>query len=99
MPNHAKKHKKKAIHDMWNARICGVANVSKEMRVAFSLASMADGELHCKCVLLGMSATVRRIAFPPHPSQASCHVWQRRPFLRDSEVATAFFDIAGHFDR
>src|SRR5262245_14881434 len=42
MPNHAKKHRKKAIHDMWNARICGVANVSRDMRVALWLTSMAN---------------------------------------------------------
>src|SRR5262245_54616619 len=44
MPNHAKKHRKKAIHDMWNARICGVANDSREMRVALSFVAMADSQ-------------------------------------------------------
>src|SRR6187397_3063656 len=42
IPNHAKKHRKKAIHDMWNARICGVANASNEIRVALRFSSMAD---------------------------------------------------------
>ena len=42
MPNQAKKQRKKAIHVMWNARICGVENVSSEMRVALLLASIMN---------------------------------------------------------
>jgi hypothetical protein len=42
MPNHAKKQRKNAIHDMWNARICGVENENSAMRVALLLTSMAD---------------------------------------------------------
>jgi len=34
-PNHAKKHRKKANHDMWKARICGVFKLNRSMRVAF----------------------------------------------------------------
>jgi hypothetical protein len=42
MPNQAKKHKKKAIHDMWNARMFGVERLNSAMRVALPSASMAD---------------------------------------------------------
>jgi hypothetical protein len=34
MPNHAKKQRKKAIHDMWKARICGVLKLKKSILVA-----------------------------------------------------------------
>ena len=39
MPNHAKKQRKKAIHDIWNARICGVEKLNKLIREAFALSS------------------------------------------------------------
>ena len=34
MPNHAKKHRKNANHDMWKARICGDLKSNKLIRVA-----------------------------------------------------------------
>jgi hypothetical protein len=34
MPNHPKKHKKKAIHDMWNARIGALEKSARRIRVA-----------------------------------------------------------------
>ena len=34
MPNHAKKHKKKANQLMWNARICGVLRLNSWILVA-----------------------------------------------------------------
>ena len=34
MPNHAKKHRKNANQDMWNARICGVEKLNRSIRVA-----------------------------------------------------------------
>ena len=34
MPNQPKKHRKKANHVMWNARICGVLRLNRLIRVA-----------------------------------------------------------------
>ena len=34
IPNHPKKARKNANHDMWNARICTVFSEKREMRVA-----------------------------------------------------------------
>src|SRR5579872_2414874 len=34
MPNHPKKHRKKAIHDMWNARIGALVKSARRMLVA-----------------------------------------------------------------
>jgi hypothetical protein len=34
MPNHPKKQRKKAIHDMWNARIGALEKSASRMRVA-----------------------------------------------------------------
>src|SRR5579871_5309221 len=33
-PNHEKKHRKNAIHDRWNARICGVSMRNNSIRSA-----------------------------------------------------------------
>ncbi len=44
IPNQAKKHKKKANHDMWNARICGVLSENRSMLVALFLTSISA---HC----------------------------------------------------
>ena len=43
MPNQAKKQRKNAIHDMWNARICGVEKLSSAMRVALAEDSILGG--------------------------------------------------------
>jgi hypothetical protein len=40
MPNQAKKQRKNANHDMWNARICGVVKLNSEIRVALAEESM-----------------------------------------------------------
>ena len=37
IPNHEKKQMKKAIHAMWNARICGEEKFASSMRVALSV--------------------------------------------------------------
>ena len=34
IPNQAKKQRKNANHDMWNARICGVFSENRSIRVA-----------------------------------------------------------------
>jgi len=34
MPNHPKKHRKNAIHDMWNARMGALEKSARRMRVA-----------------------------------------------------------------
>ena len=43
MPNQAKKQRKNAIHDMWNARICGVEKFKSAMRVALAEESIFGG--------------------------------------------------------
>ena len=40
MPNQAKKHRKNANHDMWNARICGVRRLKRSILVALFLTSI-----------------------------------------------------------
>ena len=40
MPNQAKKQRKNANHDMWNARICGVPMLKIRIRVALLVTSM-----------------------------------------------------------
>ena len=42
MPNQAKKHRKKANHVMWKARICGVFRLKRSMRVALFFTSIAS---------------------------------------------------------
>ena len=60
MPNQAKKHRKNAIHAMWNARICGVENLKSEMRVALAEESIC-GRPRTK----GFDEPVNRLPPPP----------------------------------
>jgi hypothetical protein len=60
MPNQAKKQRKKAIHVMWNARICGVDKENSAMRVALAVVSMADAVLGEIGLQQGPPATARQ---------------------------------------
>lgn len=85
--NRARKKKKKAIREMGSPRICGVANVSREIRVALLLSCIANDRVPSKSMLLGSSARRREVLPRPDASQASCRMPQGRRFLRESEVS------------
>ena len=64
MPNHAKKQRKNANHDMWNARICGMFRLKKlpQRDVALLLTCMAVLDSFALC--FGPSGANQRRADP-----------------------------------
>ena len=65
MPNQPKKHRKKANHVIWKARICGVFRLNRSIRVALFRMSTGLSPLSC-----GVADVVSVARF--HPLIVSC---------------------------
>ena len=88
MPNQAKKQRKKAIHVMWNARICGVEK--SKQRNARGFAVGFHGGLEVVCCASVQDRAVRRGRITCASMHANCNQCASRliigRLLRESEV-------------